>query len=185
MRAVVLTVVATLIGGCGSREPVRTFMVDGHTFEVPARHLLSNRVSWLPQLGRSSGFTFAVDPNGELGKKVLVTVEPKNVTCRLDKVAASPMLRRACSGEGLGPPDLARGDRVDRVHVDGDETQWTYVLTRGDSGAGKYSIAGCYLRDPKEQIGSCLSLGALSGRCLLGAVYRCGHRSPSRNPAER
>lgn len=156
-------VVVMFIAGCGSREGVRSFVVDGHTFEVPVRHLLPNSVIWFSQLGRSRGFNFSVDPDEDAGKKILITVEPRNVTCRLDKVAASPMLRLACSQSGVGLPDQARGDRLEKVHVDGDETQWTYEVAREQSGNDRYPIAGCYMLDPKRQLGSCLSLGRYEG----------------------
>jgi hypothetical protein len=157
-RAFVLMAVTLFLGGCGSRDTTREFTVDGHIFRIPTRHLLPNRVAWIPFL-RSSGFNFSVDPEGEPGKKILVTVEPRKVTCRLDKAAASPMLRRACSAGDSQVPDGERGDRIEKVHFDGDQTQWTYVGTQGQSGSEKYPIAGCYMLDPKNHLGSCQSLG--------------------------
>lgn len=162
-QAIAVTAVTMAVGGCGSKEPVRKFPVNEHMFEVPIRHLLPSRVVWFPQLGQSKGFNFVLDPDGGQGDNIQVTVEPRNVTCRLDKIRMSSMLRKACSEEGLVLPDYGRGDRVEKVHIVGDETQWTYQVTRGPSGAEKYPIAGCYMLDSKKSLGSCQSFGSFDG----------------------
>lgn len=160
-RAVALSLGVMFLSGCGSdsKEPIREFTVDGHTFQVPVRHLLSTRIIWFPRLEKSRGFNFAANPDDESGKKILVTVEPRNITCRPDKVAASPMLRQACSPDGLELPEQTHGDLLEKVHINGEGTQWTYVVTRHSSEVYKYPIAGCYMLDAKNHRGSCNSLG--------------------------
>lgn len=133
----------------------KTVEIDGHVFEVPKEHLVEGTIPWLPA-SQSEGLKFVINPRAQLKEQMIVTIESIATTCRPKSAPASGQLASACSAalQGVASEQVGRNFMVEKVHRDGDLTQWEYRLK--DDGT---VVASCYALSDAGKAGLCTSLG--------------------------
>lgn len=154
------------VGGCNGNGG-KTVEIDGHIFHVPKEHLVQGTIPWLPA-SQSEGVKFVINPGAQLKEQMIVTIESTATTCHPKSPPASSQLASACStaSQGGSSENVAQNFVLEKVHRDGDPTQWEYRLK--DEGT---VIASCYALSDNGEAGLCTSLGH-----YRGLVYSVGLR---------
>ena len=154
------------VSGCNGNGG-RTVEIDGHVFHVPKEHLVQGTIPWLPA-SQSEGLKFVINPGAQLKEQMIVTIESTATTCHPKSPPASSQLASACSAASQGDDsgNAAQNFVLEKVHRDGDPTQWEYRLK--DEGT---VIASCYALSDNGEAGLCTSLGH-----YRGLVYSVGLR---------
>lgn len=140
--------------GC-SRGDVAAIEIDGHVFHVPTEHLVQETIPWLPA-SQSDALRFVINPEAQPQELLRVTIESTARTCNPTTPPASNQLASACAAASGG--DEAVGEEqnfnLEKVHRDGDPTQWEYRLK--DQGT---VVASCFALSDDGSSGLCTSLG--------------------------
>lgn len=138
------------VGGCSNGGPT-VVEVDGRVFRVPQKHLVKGAIPWL-SASQSDGLKFIVNPQADLDEQMIVTLESRTKTCSPTSKPSSTQLAATCAGAIEVDKEEGQNLVLQRVHKDGDPTQWEYRSK--DHGAIE---ASCYaLSDNKT--GLCTSL---------------------------
>jgi len=154
------------VSGCNGNGG-KTVEIDGHIFHVPKEHLVQGTIPWLPA-SQSEGLKFVINPGAQLKEQMIVTIDSTATTCHPKSPPASSQLASACSAalQGGAGENVAQNFLLEKVHRDGDPTQWEYRLK--DKGT---VIASCYALSDNGEAGLCTSLGH-----YRGLVYSVGLR---------
>lgn len=146
------------IGGC-SGGSFRDVTVDGHVFHVPSNHLVQGKIPWLPA-SQSDGLKFVLNPEARPEDQTLVTIESTKMTCRPATPPASTQLASACAtaAREAGDNQADRDFDVEKVHPNGDPTQWEYRLKSPRASGQGVVVASCYAMSDSRQAGLCTSL---------------------------
>lgn len=143
-------IAAVLAAGCDRIAGSVSFFVDGIRFSVPVAHLT---VAGEP----ASGFSFVLDPLQSPSEQVLVTVEPRAIRCRADKVLASPILSGGCDREI--PPTPPAGTDLERQFSDPYGVHWNFSIPTSDIGASATIFATCAEIGTQNKRARCYSMG--------------------------
>ena len=154
------------VSGCNGNGE-RAVKIDGHVFHVPKEHLVQGTIPWLPA-SQSEGLKFVINPGAQPKEQMIVTIESTATTCHPKSPPASSQLASACSAasQGSDSGNVVQNFVLEKVHRDGDLTQWEYRLK--DQGT---VVASCYALSDNGEAGLCTSLGH-----YRGLVYSVGLR---------
>jgi hypothetical protein len=132
----------TLLSSCSGGSMVSQ-TVGGHRFKVPKKNLVDATIPWLP-MSQSDALKFVVNPEAPVQRQWLVTVEPATTSCRPSGTLRLSQLDQVCAkgaGGGVGS-NTQRG--LQKVHPDGDATQWEYHLKPQNGDNAEQVVASCY-----------------------------------------
>ena len=153
MATVVGGLISMTVSGCG-RDGLTVVSVDGYVFHVPKAHLVQGTIPWLPA-SQSDGLTFIVNPEAPLEQQISVGIESNAKTCHPTTPPASNQLASACAAASRNGEEVeAQNFDLEKVHRDGDPTQWEYRL----KGQGTV-VASCSALSDDGEAGLCTSLG--------------------------
>lgn len=156
-KAMILGVSALMgLTSCSGTD-VSVVKVDDHVFHVPKNHLVEGTIPWLPS-SQSAGLKFLVNPGVRPEEQMIVTMESSATTCHPKTPPASSQLFTACSSAKRAEEGSPAGGKyaVEKVHKDGDPTQWEYRLKVADGNLGSV-VASCYSLSEKQGLCTALS----------------------------
>lgn len=152
----VILVTAGLVS-CAQESSTQTFSIDGHEFVIPKEYLLPSQLEWFKEPEPASGFIFTNDPNLPLAEQFTVALTPRENRCRPDKVAASPVLADACSGEHQAQQLSDVRELRKELTYPGNDAFWAYSVE--GPGATRTIVATCYAAASSISNDSCSAFG--------------------------
>lgn len=145
------------LASCTQEASTQTFSIDGNQFVVPKEYLLPSQLEWFKERKPEGGFIFTNDPKLPVTEQFTVALTPRESTCRPDKVAASPLLADACSGEHQAQQFSGVGELRKELTFPGNDTFWAYTVK--GPGATRTVVATCYAAASSKANDSCSAFG--------------------------
>lgn len=155
---VILMPMLVALVSCSGRGNESEFMIDGHRFTVPNGVILPAQVVWFPWPTKTESLHFIINPGMSIGQRASALVESRKITCRPDKLSASPMLAAACSTKRVPVLPLAKLRKEHQFQ--GNDTFWEY--TAEDHAGTRHIVASCYALASQNGAGTCSAFGRYS-----------------------
>lgn len=158
VRAIAAGVLVSMISGCGANG-AKEIHVDSHVFRVPIKHLLQGTIPWLPA-SQSDGLKFVINPGDRPEEQMIVTMESTGTTCHPKTPPLYNQLAIACQAAARKDDGSAAESNfiLEKVHRNGDPTQWEYRLKGGDEAGQGMMVASCSALSEDGSSGLCTSL---------------------------